>query len=150
NLQKKISTSPQNWETFYKRLSKRVSEERRVPRLLFLTTPASGRVNGFANLRYCRSRKSADLCVLMNERLVFGQIDAEHLVRRNIGLHPLDLRAELTQYVVGFVCGLTQLFALQAAHLRDFTLNEILLHIFLLRHDSVHRLPVSISKWAEL
>ena len=66
--------------------------------------------------------------MLMNERLIFSKIYAEHLVLSKKRLNPLDIRAELTQHLVGFRRSFPQLFALQSADQWYFALDHIFLH----------------------
>lgn len=59
-----------------------------------------GRVDHLAHLGHLGGREAADLGVFMNDRLVRGEVDAEGLVVGDVALQPLDVRAELAQYLV--------------------------------------------------
>jgi len=60
------------------------------------------RVDHLADLSDLGCRKTADLRVLADDVLVFGEIDAERLVVGDIGFKPLHVRAKLAQYSIRF------------------------------------------------
>jgi hypothetical protein len=62
-------------------------------------------------------RKTADLGMLANDRLVFGEVHAEGFIIGNITFDPLDVGAKLAQHIVRFRRGLAQLFPLESSDL---------------------------------
>src|SRR5262249_6311110 len=83
-----------------------------------------GRIDHLLDFRYLRRGKSADLGVLVDDRLVLGKIDAEGFVVRDVALDPLNVRAELAQDFVRFRCRVPQLRTLERAHLRNVALDD--------------------------
>src|SRR5215831_7535768 len=83
-----------------------------------------GRIDHLAHFRDLRRRKTADLSVLADDGLVLGEIDAERLVVGDEALDPLNVGAELMQHLVRFRGGPAQLLALEAADLRDVSLDD--------------------------
>src|SRR5439155_16139560 len=76
-------------------------------------------------------RKAAPLRVLVYQRFVFGEIDAESLIRRNVALDPLNVGAELLQGRVRLLRGLAQGLPLGAADRGQLALDDEFPHEFL-------------------
>src|SRR5205085_5019485 len=69
-------------------------------------------------------REAADLGVFLDDRLILGEVDAEGLVGGDIAVDPLDVGAELAQYLVRFRRRAAKLLALEAADRRDVALDD--------------------------
>src|SRR6478672_4933702 len=93
-------------------------------RCMRLVRPFCRRVDHLADLRDLRRRKAADLRVLANDVLIFGEIDAERLVVGDIGFKPLDVRTKLAQYPIRFCCCSAKLFALEGADLWNIPFDD--------------------------
>ncbi len=65
------------------------------------TQPAVRRVDHAADFGDLVGREAGEPGVLVDHRLVLGDVDAEGLVLGDVGLHPLDARAELGERRVG-------------------------------------------------
>jgi len=62
--------------------------------------------------------------MLADDFFAGGEIDAEQFVIRNIALNPLDIRAKLAQDLILFDSSLFQLPLVEAAGLRNISLNK--------------------------
>jgi hypothetical protein len=103
-----------------------------------VTAKSSGCGGGWVDHRLHRGdfacRKAADFGVPADDRLVFGEIDAEGFIICNITFDPLDVGAELAQHIVRFRRGLAQLFPHESSDLKDIALDDE----FLQSHDRPH------------
>src|SRR5205814_3463502 len=90
------------------------------------------RINRLAYLCDLGGRESAQFSVFLNDRLIFGQIHAEHFVGRNKGFLPLNIGTKLLQHLIRFMRRFPQLLFLQRPDLRNLSLNHIFLPNFLL------------------
>jgi hypothetical protein len=103
-----------------------------------VTAKSSGCGGGWVDHRLHRGdfacREAADFGVPADDRLVFGEIDAEGFIICNITFDPLDVGAELAQHIVRFRRGLAQLFPLESSDLKDIALDDE----FLQSHDRPH------------
>src|SRR4051812_19554184 len=59
------------------------------------------RIDDAAHFGDLAGREARKLRVLLHRRLTFSEIDAERLVVRDVGLHPLHLAGELGERAVG-------------------------------------------------
>src|ERR1700677_4544540 len=84
----------------------------------------SGRVYHLANFGNLGRRESADLRMLLDDRLVLGEINAEGLVVGYIAFNPLDIGAELPQRLVGLRCCTTKLLPIQRPDTRDVAFDN--------------------------
>ncbi len=78
-------------------------------------------------------RKSAQLRMFANARLVRRNVDAVNLVVRDKGLHPLNLRPQLAQHRAGLLRDPDKLLFRQSPGTRDIAFDDELRHSGLLR-----------------
>src|SRR5579859_6303885 len=83
-----------------------------------------GRIDHLAHFGDLGRRKAADLRMLLDDRLVLGEIDAKRLIGRDIALDPLDIGPELAQHAVGFAGSGAQLLALERAGSGDIAFDD--------------------------
>src|SRR5271168_1185155 len=93
-----------------------------------------GWVYHLANFGNLGRRKSTDLRMLLDDRLVLGEINAEGLVVGYIALNPLDFRTELPQRLIGLRCRTTKLLPIERSGARNVAFDNELAqgHGFLL------------------
>jgi hypothetical protein len=71
-----------------------------------------------------RRGEAADLGVLLDDRLVLREVDAERLVARDVAFQPLDVGPELPQHLVRLRRSALELLPLERAHLRNIALDD--------------------------
>src|SRR5437899_8703055 len=72
--------------------------------------------------------KAAALCVFFDHLFVWRDVDAINLVVRHITLHPLDFRAEVSQYSRGFFRDILQLVRRKFSRVRNLAFNDEFRH----------------------
>jgi hypothetical protein len=106
-------------------------------------------INDSANLGDTVGGKTTTLCVFADDVLIVGEVDAEGLVRRHIGFLPLDVRRELCQHLVLFLCGRLEFLAVGAADGWKFALDDVATHGGLPWSWLSPRVPASLVRAAQ-
>jgi hypothetical protein len=88
------------------------------------------RVDHSLDLDDAVGRKSGNLGMPVDRRLVLREIDAERLVARDIGLDPLNVLADLGECRVGFRGGSAQLILIQIADAGNRAFDDEFVHGF--------------------
>lgn len=115
-------------------------------------TPASrlrgDRVDDSPHRGHFRSRKPAPPGVFLNQRLVLGQVDAEGLVSRNIGMFPLNVLLfglHCGKHTIGLLGSFAQRLAFGRTDARNLAFNDVSGHdISLVAHGQVAKADVSV------
>src|SRR5262249_53343258 len=81
-------------------------------------------INCLATLSDLGCRKPADLRVLADDVLVFGEINAKRLVVRDVAFEPLNVRPKLAEYPIRFCCCSAKLLALEGADLWNVAFDD--------------------------
>src|SRR5262249_33471212 len=81
-------------------------------------------INCLATLSDLGCRKPADLRVLADDVLFFGEINAKRLVVRDVAFEPLNVRPKLAEYPIRFCCCFAKPLELEGADLWNVTFDD--------------------------
>ena len=93
-----------------------------------LTLGMGDATSALADLGDLGGRKATQFGVLVDERLIRGQIHAVQLVGGHKRFQPLNIRSKLAQHLVGLGRTLLQSFPFQSSDFRNLPLDHIFLH----------------------